>query len=215
MFKQQLAAGDRDTVHDVLKWLLSQGQATLEKRAFVGFHLSLPEVRGGMLGCMCFIHASADLALVPDTCICMQTPWPHTIAAQMLPLPCPPFGLTPPLYSPLPPHPLQMPDELFYDPQAVELRSEIKALQAEFVDVHRAMDAAQDSVRELPALRAQIHQMQDEKERLADKVDKAAAQAAGMCMCVCKGICTGLPSCCFLPSQHLGTCRPLLCCPLL
>lgn len=33
--------------------------------------------------------------------------------------------------------------------------------------------------RELPQLRAQIKQMEEEKERLTDKVDKAAAQAAG------------------------------------
>jgi hypothetical protein len=40
-----------------------------------------------------------------------------------------------------------MPDELFYDPQAMELRAEIKALQAEFVDAHKALDAAQEHVR--------------------------------------------------------------------
>jgi len=34
--------------------------------------------------------------------------------------------------------------------------------------------------RELPQLRAQIKQMEEEKERLGDKVQKAAAQAAGM-----------------------------------
>lgn len=33
--------------------------------------------------------------------------------------------------------------------------------------------------RELPQLRVQIKQMEEEKERLSDKVQKAAAQAAG------------------------------------
>lgn len=33
--------------------------------------------------------------------------------------------------------------------------------------------------RELPQLRTRIKQMEDEKERLAEKVEKAAAQAAG------------------------------------
>jgi hypothetical protein len=42
-FKQLLAAGDRDVVYSVIKWVLSQGQV-LEKRAFVGFYLSFPEV---------------------------------------------------------------------------------------------------------------------------------------------------------------------------
>jgi intraflagellar transport protein 81 len=38
-----LAAGDRDVVHSVIKWVLAQGKV-LEKRAFVGFYLSFPEV---------------------------------------------------------------------------------------------------------------------------------------------------------------------------
>lgn len=42
-FKQLLAAGDRDLTYHVIKWVLSQGQV-LEKRAFVGFYLSFPEV---------------------------------------------------------------------------------------------------------------------------------------------------------------------------
>lgn len=76
-----------------------------------------------------------------------------------------------------------MPDELFYDPQAMELRADIKAAQAEFVAAHKALDAAQEGVRGLPALRAAIRQMEDEKERLADKVAAAAAQAAGARAC--------------------------------
>jgi hypothetical protein len=40
-----------------------------------------------------------------------------------------------------------MPDELLYDPQVNELREEIKQLQAEFVDSHKALDAAQQHVK--------------------------------------------------------------------
>jgi hypothetical protein len=43
MFQQLLAAGDRDVVQQVLKWVLAQGQV-LEKRAFVGYYLSFPDV---------------------------------------------------------------------------------------------------------------------------------------------------------------------------
>lgn len=43
MFRQLLAAGDGDVVQQVLKWVLSQGQL-LEKRAFVGYYLSFPDV---------------------------------------------------------------------------------------------------------------------------------------------------------------------------
>lgn len=46
MFRQLLAAGDRDVVQQVLKWVLAQGQV-LEKRAFVGYYLSFPDVSGG------------------------------------------------------------------------------------------------------------------------------------------------------------------------
>jgi len=42
---------------------------------------------------------------------------------------------------------VQMPDELLYDPQVIELREEIKAVQAEFVNAHKALDAAQQHVK--------------------------------------------------------------------
>jgi hypothetical protein len=42
---------------------------------------------------------------------------------------------------------LQMPDELLYDPQVIELREEIKGLQGEFVNSHKALDAAQQHVK--------------------------------------------------------------------
>jgi hypothetical protein len=40
-----------------------------------------------------------------------------------------------------------MPEELLYDPQVLELREEIKSLQADFIDTHKALDAAQDLVK--------------------------------------------------------------------
>jgi hypothetical protein len=42
---------------------------------------------------------------------------------------------------------LQMPEELLYDPQVLELREEIKGLQADFIDTHKALDAAQEQVK--------------------------------------------------------------------
>ena len=41
--RQQLAAADKDVVYPLLKWVLAQPQM-LQKRAFVGYYLSLPEV---------------------------------------------------------------------------------------------------------------------------------------------------------------------------
>lgn len=40
-----------------------------------------------------------------------------------------------------------MPEELLYDPQVMELREEIKSLQADFIDTHKALDAAQEQVK--------------------------------------------------------------------
>ena len=42
-FLYALASGERDTLHAILKWALSQ-LPVLQKRAMVGFYLSMPEV---------------------------------------------------------------------------------------------------------------------------------------------------------------------------
>jgi hypothetical protein len=60
--------------------------------------------------------------------------------------------------------------------------------------------------RELPQLRAQMKQMEDEKERLNDKVQKAAAQAAG------KRLCCGLLDCGSVGSSKRVCCGVLICC---
>ena len=45
-FRGLLAEGDKDTIFTVLKWVVPQPQE-LQKRAFVGYYLSFPDVRGG------------------------------------------------------------------------------------------------------------------------------------------------------------------------
>lgn len=42
-FRQLLAAGDKDVVYPILKWVVPQPEL-LEKRAFVGHYLSFPDV---------------------------------------------------------------------------------------------------------------------------------------------------------------------------
>ncbi|KAF5832625.1 hypothetical protein DUNSADRAFT_11442 [Dunaliella salina] len=42
-FRQLLAAGDKDVIYPILKWVVPQPQL-LEKRAFVGHYLSFPDV---------------------------------------------------------------------------------------------------------------------------------------------------------------------------
>lgn len=46
-FRQLLAAGDKDVVYPILKWVVPQPQL-LEKRAFVGHYLSFPDVSACM-----------------------------------------------------------------------------------------------------------------------------------------------------------------------
>jgi hypothetical protein len=45
--RQALAAGERSTITTILKWVLPQAQQ-LEKRAFVGYYLSFPDVSDRM-----------------------------------------------------------------------------------------------------------------------------------------------------------------------
>jgi hypothetical protein len=42
-FRQLLSTGDKDVVYPILKWVVPQPQL-LEKRAFVGYYLSFPDV---------------------------------------------------------------------------------------------------------------------------------------------------------------------------
>ena len=44
LFRQMVAAGDKDTIYSILRWVVPQS-AMLEKRAFVGYYLSFPDVR--------------------------------------------------------------------------------------------------------------------------------------------------------------------------
>lgn len=78
-FRSQLVAGDRDVVLAVLKWVLAQAPAMLAKRAYVGHHLSIPDVSTYMYGCVrlssschhkcinCLEMFAASLSLMPPT----------------------------------------------------------------------------------------------------------------------------------------------------
>lgn len=114
-FRQLLAAGDKEAVYPILKWVLPQS-AQLEKRAVVGYYLSSPE----------------------------------------------------------------MPEDLNFDPDVMELKDDIRTLQAEFVEVHKAAEAARAVNKDAQALRNKIKQLEEEKERLADKVERAKGQVAGV-----------------------------------
>mmetsp|Transcript_19160 Transcript_19160/g.53649 ORF Transcript_19160/g.53649 Transcript_19160/m.53649 type:complete len:674 (-) Transcript_19160:217-2238(-) len=110
-FRQLLAAGDKDVIYPILKWVVPQPQL-LEKRAFVGHYLSFPD----------------------------------------------------------------MPDELNYDPDVSQLKEEIKGLQEAFIETHKSNEAVQAINKDKQALKARIKGLEEEKERLVEKVERAKAQ---------------------------------------
>uniref|UniRef100_A0A7S0WQ24 IFT81 calponin homology domain-containing protein n=1 Tax=Chlamydomonas leiostraca TaxID=1034604 RepID=A0A7S0WQ24_9CHLO len=110
-FRQLLAAGDKDVVYPILKWVVPQPQQ-LEKRAFVGHYLSFPD----------------------------------------------------------------MPEEFNFDPDVMELKEEIKQLQAAFVDTHKSAESVKALNKDTQALKVRITSLVEEKDRLQEKVERARGQ---------------------------------------
>ncbi|GAX78455.1 hypothetical protein CEUSTIGMA_g5895.t1 [Chlamydomonas eustigma] len=69
-----------------------------------------------------------------------------------------------------------MPEELNYDGDIMELKEEIKALQQQFIEVHKANEGVKAAVKDSTDMKKRIKGLEDEKERLTDKVAKAKAQ---------------------------------------
>ncbi|PNW70526.1 hypothetical protein CHLRE_17g723600v5 [Chlamydomonas reinhardtii] len=108
LFRQLVAAGDRETLYQILRWVVPQAQL-LEKRAFVGYYLSFPD----------------------------------------------------------------MPEEFNFDPDIMELKEEIKAMQQEFIELHKSSDAIKTLSKDTQALKNKIKSLEEEKERLGEKVERA------------------------------------------
>lgn len=110
-FRQQLLSGDKEVVHQVLKWVLPQPQM-LEKRAFVGSYLTFTE----------------------------------------------------------------MPEELNYDPDILDMKEEVKRYQQDFIEAHKNVEAAKANSKDIAGLRRTIKQLEEEKERLTVKVSRSQTQ---------------------------------------
>uniref|UniRef100_A0A7R9YTN5 IFT81 calponin homology domain-containing protein n=1 Tax=Chlamydomonas euryale TaxID=1486919 RepID=A0A7R9YTN5_9CHLO len=110
-FRAYLATGDKDTIFQILKWVVPQPQE-LQKRAFVGHYLSFPD----------------------------------------------------------------MPEEFNYDADIMELKEEIKMLQSQFIEVHRSSEGVKSLNKDTAAMKKRIKSLEEEKERLNDKVAKAKSQ---------------------------------------
>jgi hypothetical protein len=66
VFRALLAAGDKDVVYPLLKWVVSQPDGALEKRAFVGYYMSFPDVSG-----VSYVGAGVQgKALHANSCTC-------------------------------------------------------------------------------------------------------------------------------------------------
>eukprot|EP00798_Chlamydomonas_sp_ICE-L_P015561 gene15561-21655_t len=69
-----------------------------------------------------------------------------------------------------------MPEEFNFDPDIMELKDEIKNLQAQFIETHKANETVKSLNRDTQALKARIKSLEEEKERLGEKVDRAHKQ---------------------------------------
>ncbi|GFR42598.1 hypothetical protein Agub_g3529 [Astrephomene gubernaculifera] len=110
LFRQLVASGDRETLYQILRWVVPQPQL-LEKRAFVGYYLSFPD----------------------------------------------------------------MPEEFNFDPDIMELKEEIKGMQQEFIELHKSSDAIKNLSKDTLALKNKIKSLEEERERLGEKVERAKA----------------------------------------
>ncbi|GFH17081.1 intraflagellar transport protein 81, partial [Haematococcus lacustris] len=69
-----------------------------------------------------------------------------------------------------------MPEEFSYDPDIMELKEEIKGLQQVFITTHKSNEAVKALNRDTQALKVRIKGLEEEKERLTDKVERTKAQ---------------------------------------
>ncbi|KAK9811633.1 hypothetical protein WJX72_007340 [[Myrmecia] bisecta] len=70
----------------------------------------------------------------------------------------------------------ELPTDMLQYEDVLELRGEIKAYQEEFVALHKQTDANRGARRDAGELKAELLQLEDQKERLAEKVARAKAK---------------------------------------
>ncbi|MEW5299244.1 MAG: hypothetical protein WDW36_002278 [Sanguina aurantia] len=69
-----------------------------------------------------------------------------------------------------------MPEEFNFDPDVMEVKEEIKQLQLHFVELHRSSDGVKALTKDTQAVKVKIKGLEEEKERLTDKVERARQQ---------------------------------------
>jgi hypothetical protein len=126
-FRQLLPAGSPEAALPLLRWLLPQAPL-LTKRAFVGYHLMLPEV-------------SRVVNLVPTR---LNRPLASRSTANASHARTRSSKVKHGQAGAVCPPPCQMPEELSFDPLVADLKSSIRDVQAEFVGAHKAAEAARE-----------------------------------------------------------------------
>lgn len=69
-----------------------------------------------------------------------------------------------------------MPEELNFDPEIMDLKEEIKRYHQEFVDVHKNSEQVKNLNRDTATLKSRIKQLEEERQKLEEKVQKAKTQ---------------------------------------
>lgn len=69
-----------------------------------------------------------------------------------------------------------LPEELNYDGDVMELKEEIKGMQQQFIEMHKASESVKNLTANTSDMKKKIKQLEEEKERLEDKVAKAKSQ---------------------------------------
>lgn len=71
---------------------------------------------------------------------------------------------------------LQLPTDVFQNPDVQQLFDEVQAYQQQFVQLHKASTANQAQGEDPASLRARLQQLDNQKQQLKDKVSRARAK---------------------------------------
>lgn len=74
---------------------------------------------------------------------------------------------------------VQVPEELLHDGDAQELQSAIEAMQAEFIAVHKELEAMRETSAQPATLQRRLAQLEEERDQLGSKIQSTKAKVNG------------------------------------
>ena len=72
-----------------------------------------------------------------------------------------------------------MPEELVHDSDAQELQSAIEVMQAEFITVHKELEALRETSADPATLKRRIANLEEERDQLGSKIQSTKAKVNG------------------------------------